>query len=224
MERVRCFSNVSTRVRRCLRFSHEAASYLLPTGGMSSNDPFTSAKKPLSRLLHPGRFLVITGIVALIMGAWGLREGSSDLVWRAKASIASSFGLTFDPVVDQAESIPETHVAAVRPRGWRRTKNGWEHTSTWRPKRSLAAILNEEQEREQHWVQHFLNGVRGVPPVAYACLQIAAISCICWISQFSKKSLKLRTAGQAATQHRSSVGNSCGPATSAVLLAFQAED
>ena len=125
-------------------------------------------------------------MVALLLGSLGLLEGSAEFVGRAKGFIASQFCLPFYAVADEAKNIPVTHVAAVTPRGWRRTKDGWEHTSSWRPQRSLSDFVHVEQQREQFWIHHFFNGVRNVPPLAYACLQIAAISAICWISQVSK--------------------------------------
>ena len=133
-----------------------------------------------------GQLLVLLGMLALLLGSLGLFEGSAGFAWRAKRFISTQFGLPLDPLADEAQNIPVTHIAAVTPRGWRRTKNGWEHTSSWRPQRSLSDFLNVEQQREQFWIHHFFNGVRNVPPLAYACLQIAAISAICWISQVSK--------------------------------------
>ena len=153
---------------------------------MVSPTPTTTTPATAEVSATRGRLLVLFAMVALLLGSLGLLEGSAEFVGRAKGFISSQFGFPFSTVTAEAKNIPVTHVAAVTPRGWRRTKDGWEHTSSWRPQRSLSDFLNVEQQREQLWVHHFFNGVRSVPPLAYACLQIAAISAICWISQVSK--------------------------------------
>lgn len=156
------------------------------TRWMVSPTPTTTTPATAAVSARRGQLLVLFGMLALMLGFLGLVPSSAGFVGRAKGFIASQFGLPFYAVADEAKNIPVTHIAAVTPRGWRRTKNGWEHTSSWRPQRSLSDFVHVEQQREQFWIHHFFNGVRNVPPLAYACLQIAAISAICWISQVSK--------------------------------------
>ena len=62
--------------------------------------------------------------------------------------------------------------------------NGWENTSSWRlATRSLAEIVIAQQSREPKWMNQLLGGVRRVPPLAYALLQIAAIAGIVALSR-----------------------------------------
>ena len=70
-------------------------------------------------------------------------------------------------------------VVAVQPRGWRRTRDGWENSTTWGTSlASLGDIVRQQQEREPGWVKALLAGVRSIPPWAYAMFQILAITCI----------------------------------------------
>lgn len=48
---------------------------------------------------------------------------------------------------------------------------------------SLAAILIAQRQRENHLLTFFLAGVRSIPPIANACLQISAFLAICWLSK-----------------------------------------
>ncbi|MAI35182.1 MAG: hypothetical protein CMM07_26390 [Rhodopirellula sp.] len=63
--------------------------------------------------------------------------------------------------------------SAVRPTGWRRTRNGWENTANWRT--SLGDIVRQQQDRESDWFQNFLARVRSVPPWVVALVQLTAV-------------------------------------------------
>ena len=68
---------------------------------------------------------------------------------------------------------------AVPPEGWRRTKDGWEHVSTWRPvPRPLGEIVLEQEKREPAWMKSALAGVRGIPPLAFGLFQMTAIAVV----------------------------------------------
>ena len=92
---------------------------------------------------------------------------------------------------DEASLPPETEVIylqarganPVPPQGWRRTDRGWEHVSTWRRiGRPLAEIVMDQQDREPGWVNSGLARIRELPPLAFAMLQITAISAIFWLA------------------------------------------
>ena len=91
------------------------------------------------------------------------------------------------PPVAELVYLPPRRTTSVRPNGWRKTSKGWEHTSSWEVKPSLAEVLIQERARESHWISFFLQGVRSIPPLAYASLQIAAIAAIYQCSVLTKK-------------------------------------
>jgi hypothetical protein len=83
--------------------------------------------------------------------------------------------------------LPTRSPNPVAPQGWRRTDRGWENASSWRlAARSLAEIVKAQESREPMWMNRLLAGLRGVPPLAYAFLQIAAIAGIIAISRRAK--------------------------------------
>lgn len=93
---------------------------------------------------------------------------------------------------ESLESEPETlahgRPVPVAPEGWRRTIDGWEHVSTWLPiARPLGEIVLEQEAREPIWVRAGLAKVRRVPPLAFAMLQIAAISAIVGIARTEQR-------------------------------------
>ena len=97
---------------------------------------------------------------------------------------------------DDSSLPPETEVIylqtrkanPVPPQGWRRTDRGWEHVSTWRKLgRPLAEIVMDQQEREPGWVKSGLASIRELPPLAFAMLQVTAISAIFWLSQRDRR-------------------------------------
>ncbi|MGI9472848.1 MAG: hypothetical protein ACR2NZ_15015 [Rubripirellula sp.] len=78
----------------------------------------------------------------------------------------------------------DVSIHSVPPEGWRHTKDGWEHVSTWRPApRPLGEIVREQEEREPKWVKSTLAGVRGIPPLAFGLFQITAIAVIVNVSR-----------------------------------------
>lgn len=81
-------------------------------------------------------------------------------------------------LASSALDLPNTGTlsGAVRPTGWRRTRNGWENAATWRTSlASLGDIVRQQQQREPDWFQNLLARVRSVPPWGVALLQIAAV-------------------------------------------------
>lgn len=70
----------------------------------------------------------------------------------------------------------DNSVSAVQPTGWRRTRNGWENTASWRTSlASLGDIVRQQQEKEPSWFQNLLASVRSVPPWGVALFQLAAV-------------------------------------------------
>lgn len=81
---------------------------------------------------------------------------------------------------------------AVPPEGWRRTKDGWEHVSTWRPApRPLGEIVLEQEMREPTWMKSALAGVRGIPPLAFSLFQITAIAVVVNLTKRREKVVRL---------------------------------
>ena len=77
------------------------------------------------------------------------------------------------------------HQDAHLPQGWRRTTNGWEHTSQWSsaPRvretvetKSLDRWVKNQVDREPRWIQVVLDAIRRLPPLTFAILQIAAVT------------------------------------------------
>ena len=67
----------------------------------------------------------------------------------------------------------------VAPEGWRRTDQGWEHVSTWRPAaRPLGEIIETQVDQEPAWMRDLLERLRKVPPLMFALIQITAIAAI----------------------------------------------
>ena len=102
--------------------------------------------------------------------------------------------LTFAPPAYQTEASArqqtELRIAAdgnegrsFAPNGWRRTKHGWEHISSWKvPTQSLGQIIEHQQSREPRWVQSALESLRRIPPVVFAMVQLTMIAFIVWIA------------------------------------------
>lgn len=75
--------------------------------------------------------------------------------------------------------VDHTEVAQVRavaPRGWRKTATGWEHTSTWLIEPFLPRFEANESRRAGQDSSFILQGLRRIPPLAYAAMQIAMIA------------------------------------------------
>ncbi len=112
----------------------------------------------------------------------------------------------------EASLPPETEVIylqtrsanPVPPQGWRRTDRGWEHVSTWRKiGRPLAEIVMDQQKREPGWVNSGLASIRELPPLAFAMLQITAISAIFWLAgRDRRRSLKSASEQTEHSKHK----------------------
>ena len=92
--------------------------------------------------------------------------------------------------------LPSRRPNPVAPKGWRRTKHGWEHVSTWRPiPRPLGQIIETQFDREPAWARLMLERLRGVPPLMFALIQVTAIAAIVNVSA-SKNQLDGRPASE----------------------------
>ncbi len=80
-------------------------------------------------------------------------------------------------------AVPST---AVIPEGWRRTKYGWEHTSTWTSlfaNASINELIAIQRHREPAWIRYGFAKLRAIPPLMVAVLQITAIAVIVNIAE-----------------------------------------
>ncbi len=77
---------------------------------------------------------------------------------------------------------------AVVPLGWRRTKQGWEHTSTWMLSNlTINQWIATQHDREPAWIRAGFSKLRSIPPLMVATLQIAAIAVITNIDRHRRK-------------------------------------
>lgn len=76
-----------------------------------------------------------------------------------------------------AADVTATHPAII-PQGWRRTQDGWEHTTTWRTRIWPRAVDLDESPAQPWWIQGTLAMLRAVPPLVFAIVQIALIAII----------------------------------------------
>ena len=75
-------------------------------------------------------------------------------------------------------------IDAHQPQGWRRTAEGWEHTSSWFKKpQALSELIADQEAREPAWIGQLLAVIRGVSPILYSMAQIALIAMILWLHQ-----------------------------------------
>ena len=82
------------------------------------------------------------------------------------------------------EPKQSTGPVSVAPSGWRRTDRGWENVASWqKPSEPLGEIVLRQEKREPKWVRDSLATLRGLPPLAFAMLQITAISAIVAVSR-----------------------------------------
>ena len=125
--------------------------------------PDTSAPAGHGHRLEPARAWVENGTQAI-----QLLDLPMPWFSAAESSAAESSSGRLPSVVGS--------VAAVNPTGWRRTRNGWENTATWRTSlASLGEIVRQQQEREPGWFKKLLASVRGIPPWGVALLQLTAV-------------------------------------------------
>ena len=83
----------------------------------------------------------------------------------------------------QVDHTEVQQVRAVAPRGWRKTATGWEHTSTWLIEPFLPRIESNNSSQELHDPSLILQGLRRIPPLAYAAMQIAVIAGVITVSR-----------------------------------------
>lgn len=81
--------------------------------------------------------------------------------------------------------IPSTD--AHLPEGWRRTSEGWEHTSNWLSvDKSIDTWISEQESREPAWMQRALASIRNTPPLVFAMFQLTLITAIVVITTRKK--------------------------------------
>ena len=70
-------------------------------------------------------------------------------------------------------------IRSVPPEGWRRTRNGWEHVSSWMTSQTpLSELVETQQDREPAWMRSVLGTLRSIPPLAFAAIQLGLIAVI----------------------------------------------
>jgi hypothetical protein len=140
--------------------------------------PDTSAPAGHGHRLEPARAWGENGtqaiqLVDLPMPWFSVAESSA-----AESSAAESRAAESRAAESSSGRLPSVvgSVTAVNPTGWRRTRNGWENTATWRTSlASLGEIVRQQQEREPRWFKKLLASVRGIPPWGVALLQLTAV-------------------------------------------------
>ena len=95
-----------------------------------------------------------------------------------------------DPI--EIVTVSPTGVKSVMPTGWRRTKNGWEHVSTWTnlglpSAASINELIGQQQAREPRWIRMAMARISRVPPLMIALIQIAAIAAIVFVSESRRR-------------------------------------
>ena len=86
---------------------------------------------------------------------------------------------TLRPLQADTPSVGSQPAVAVIPHGWRRTRDGWEDSSTWVSRaQPLGEIIRSQQQREPALMQRILATVCAVPPLLYALAQVLAIAAI----------------------------------------------
>ncbi len=93
---------------------------------------------------------------------------------------------------DDVELPPETELVLlesrrpnpVAPQGWRKTKDGWEHVSTWpQPGKSINQWIDTQHDQEPPWLRHTFARLRTISPLMIALMQITAIALIVNVSR-----------------------------------------
>ena len=78
---------------------------------------------------------------------------------------------------------------SVAPNGWRRTKDGWEHTSNWaieasgHADKSISELMQLQSKRESPWARTAMKVMRECPPHWIAVIQVLLIGVICSVSK-----------------------------------------
>jgi hypothetical protein len=104
------------------------------------------------------------------------------------ASSAGSPPVERDPARrSEYGSAGERKPIAVPPTGWRRTRYGWEHVSTWPTLgsvsgKSINEVIEQQIRREPPWARALMSGLSEIPPVAIAMVQLTAIFIVLFIA------------------------------------------
>ena len=80
---------------------------------------------------------------------------------------------------DERLTSVDSSARAALPSGWRLTKHGWEHTSTWTlSNASINQLIAAQRDREPAWIRFGFSKLRSIPPLMVALLQITAVAVI----------------------------------------------
>ena len=86
----------------------------------------------------------------------------------------------------------EREIKTVMPSGWRRTKDGWEHVSTWthllpQTSTSINELIADQHDREPRWLRQAMKRVGQIPPLMIAVIQVAAIAAIAFVAESKRR-------------------------------------
>ena len=89
-------------------------------------------------------------------------------------------------------TIGKDGTKSVMPAGWRRTRNGWEHVSTWPspgryPEFTINELLQRQREREPKWIRMVMARISRVPPLMVALIQLTAIAAIMYVAESHRR-------------------------------------
>lgn len=113
------------------------------------------------------------------------------LIWLVIGSVFTIGALfpTQGPYAARPQAVAEdvVQIDAHVPVGWRRTTDGWEHTSNWlSPDKSIDTWIEEQKSREPAWIQRCLAMIRNTPPLVFAILQVSMITAVVLITTRKK--------------------------------------
>ena len=92
--------------------------------------------------------------------------------------------------VDSRELSGEVQVREVMPTGWRRTVNGWENSTNWRPRgqsNQLLHWIHVSHKHESPRVIAALAELQRLHPLLYAVCLLAFTSTVIWISSLRRQ-------------------------------------
>ena len=113
------------------------------------------------------------------------------VVWLIIGSVLTIGSLTAPKVQYETAavaSLPEapgldSDSQALQPHGWRRTVDGWEHTSNWlSTDKSIDTWIQEQRSREPAWIQRILATIRATPPLVFMMMQVAMVTAVILIT------------------------------------------
>lgn len=89
-------------------------------------------------------------------------------------------------------SVSDAGTKTVLPVGWRRTKNGWEHVSTWSEfavpaPASINELIARQHDREPRWMRTLMTRISRIPPLMIALIQITAIAAIVFVAESRRR-------------------------------------